>query len=111
VPRSASATVIQNRCGSRSPSCTGTHAARSARPGSAIYDRSKNVFPLAGLLPMRRTIPGPRARVMRITIEGYSPEGFHGVRRTRGAVVMAGDAVGDDCVSHLTGDHKYLART
>lgn len=46
VPRSASATDTQNRCGSRSSRCTATHPARSARPDSLIQDRSSTVFPL-----------------------------------------------------------------
>jgi hypothetical protein len=39
VFRSASRTEIQNRCGSRSPACTATHAAQFPRPDSAIQDR------------------------------------------------------------------------
>ncbi len=48
VSRNASATAIQNCCGSRSSRWTGTQAARSARPAAPIQDRSKNVFPLPG---------------------------------------------------------------
>ena len=46
VPRSASATEIQNLRGSRTWPSTGTHAACRARPASAIHDRTSSVFPL-----------------------------------------------------------------
>jgi hypothetical protein len=46
VPHSASATEIQNPCGSRCSLSTDTHAARAARPASAIQDRISTVFPL-----------------------------------------------------------------
>src|SRR5260370_430815 len=48
VRRSAPSTDNQNRCGSRSSGPTGTHAALSSRPASAIHDRSSTVFPLPG---------------------------------------------------------------
>ena len=48
VSRSAPSTDSQNRCGSRSSPCTGTHAAHAARPLSAIQERTRSVFPLPG---------------------------------------------------------------
>ena len=48
VLRNASATEIQNRYESRSSPRTSTHPALSARPASAIQDRSSTVFPLPG---------------------------------------------------------------
>ncbi|HYY19446.1 MAG TPA: hypothetical protein VE864_11445, partial [Streptosporangiaceae bacterium] len=44
--RSAANTDSQNRCGSRSPRPTVTHAARSSRPASLIQDRNRTVLPL-----------------------------------------------------------------
>ncbi len=46
VCRSAASTDSQNRCGSRSPRPTGTHAARPATPARLIQDRNSTVFPL-----------------------------------------------------------------
>jgi hypothetical protein len=62
VSRSAPATASQNRCGSRSWPCTGTHAVLSARPAAAIHDRSKNVFPLPAGADIWVTRPAPPSR-------------------------------------------------
>ncbi len=73
VPRSASATEIQNRCGSRSWPCTGTHAAREARPVSPIHERSKNVFPLPAGADIRVTRAAPASRAERARRETIPP--------------------------------------
>jgi hypothetical protein len=59
VARSASATEIKNRSGSRSSPCTGTQAARPARPDSAIQERSRTVFPLPAGADNTVTRPAP----------------------------------------------------
>jgi hypothetical protein len=46
VCRSAASTDSQNRCGSRSPRPTGTHATLPSRPARPIQDRSSTVLPL-----------------------------------------------------------------
>ena len=63
MSRSASATEIQNRRGSRSLPGTDTQAARSASPAAPIQDRSKNVLPLpagADTWVTRAACPEPR---------------------------------------------------
>ena len=62
VTRSASATEIQNRCGSRCSGPTATQAARSARPESSIQERSKIVFPLPAGAERLTTRPASPSR-------------------------------------------------
>jgi hypothetical protein len=65
VPRSASSTEIQNRCGSRSSRPTDTHAVLSASRASAIQDRSKDVFPLPAGADIWVTRPACKSRSKR----------------------------------------------
>src|SRR4029077_1310802 len=60
-------------CGSRSWPCTGTHAAREARPVWPIHERSKNVFPLAADADIRTTRSAPASRAERARRETIPP--------------------------------------
>ena len=62
VSRSAPSTESQNRCGSRSSPCTGTHAASPARFASAIQEASRSVFPLPAGADTSVTRPAPSSR-------------------------------------------------
>jgi hypothetical protein len=62
VPRRASTTEIKNCCGSCSSPWTGTHAARSVRPDSAIQERSRTVFPLPADAESTVTRPASASR-------------------------------------------------
>jgi hypothetical protein len=95
VARSAPSTDSQNRRGSRFPRPAATHAARPARPASAIHDRSRTVLPLPAGADTTVTRAGPRA--VRTRPDGQPPRLGHGHPRPRNAIPPEIHSV-----SHLT---------